>query len=160
MLCLNAGCGVDTLVGLCVERSLNMIVGLLGILKAGGAYVPLDPEYPAERLRYMLSDYAAKLLLSLNVICRTSSLRLSAMRHNKVIVNCCVWMLHTLPITPAITRRAKRSRIIWLMLSTLQFYFGQPKGVMIEHHGLYNLARTHIDTFEVHANSHVLQFVS
>src|SRR5690349_3667553 len=44
------------LVGLCVERSLDMVVGLLGILKAGGAYVPLDPTYPSERLSFMLED--------------------------------------------------------------------------------------------------------
>ncbi|WP_207001556.1 type I polyketide synthase, partial [Trinickia mobilis] len=50
------GVGAETLVGICVERSLEMMVGLLGILKAGGAYVPLDPGYPAERLAYMLED--------------------------------------------------------------------------------------------------------
>ena len=44
--------------GLCVERSLEMLVGLLGILKAGGAYLPLDPDYPAERLAFMLADAA------------------------------------------------------------------------------------------------------
>src|SRR5438105_288302 len=54
----------DTLVGICVERSLEMVVGLLGILKAGGAYVPLDPQYPAERLAYMLADTAAPVLLT------------------------------------------------------------------------------------------------
>ncbi len=54
----------DTLVGICVERSLEMVVGLLGILKAGGAYVPLDPEYPQERLAYMLADTAAPVLLT------------------------------------------------------------------------------------------------
>ena len=50
------GVGPDVIVGLCVERSLGMVVGLLGILKAGGAYLPLDPDYPAERLGYMLAD--------------------------------------------------------------------------------------------------------
>ncbi len=50
------GVGADVLVGLCVERSIQMVVGLLGILKAGGAYVPLDPAYPEERLRFMLED--------------------------------------------------------------------------------------------------------
>jgi len=54
----------ETLVGICVERSLEMVVGLLGILKAGGAYVPLDPEYPQERLAYMLADTAAPVLLT------------------------------------------------------------------------------------------------
>src|SRR5262249_50817982 len=50
------GVGPDQRVALCMERSLEMVIGLLGILKAGGAYVPLDPAYPAERLAYMLSD--------------------------------------------------------------------------------------------------------
>ena len=54
----------DQRVGICVERSLEMVVGLLGILKAGGAYVPLDPSYPAERLTYMLSDSEPVAVLS------------------------------------------------------------------------------------------------
>ena len=58
------GVGPDVLVGICVERSLEMVIGLLAIHKAGGAYVPLDPEYPAERLAYMIDDSAIGLLLS------------------------------------------------------------------------------------------------
>jgi len=54
----------DQLVGICLERSLEMIVGLLGILKAGGAYVPLDPEYPIERLSFMLEDAQLSVLLT------------------------------------------------------------------------------------------------
>ncbi len=54
----------DELVGICVERSLEMIVGLLGILKAGGAYVPLDPDYPQERLSFMLEDSQVKVLVT------------------------------------------------------------------------------------------------
>ncbi|WP_242198389.1 MULTISPECIES: non-ribosomal peptide synthase/polyketide synthase [unclassified Pseudomonas] len=58
------GVGPDVLVGLCVERSVEMVVGLLAVLKAGGAYVPLDPEYPQERLAYMIEDSGITLLLS------------------------------------------------------------------------------------------------
>jgi surfactin family lipopeptide synthetase C len=57
------GVGPETLVGICMERSLDLIVGLLGILKAGGAYVPLDPAYPPERLAYMLHDTQAPIML-------------------------------------------------------------------------------------------------
>ena len=53
---IDLGVGPESIVGLCVERSLEMIVGLLGILKAGAAYLPLDPDYPAERLQYMIDD--------------------------------------------------------------------------------------------------------
>jgi natural product biosynthesis luciferase-like monooxygenase protein/amino acid adenylation domain-containing protein len=56
--------GPETVVGLCVERSLEMVVGLLGILKAGGAYLPLDPSYPQERLAYMLTDAKATVLVT------------------------------------------------------------------------------------------------
>ncbi|WLH87703.1 amino acid adenylation domain-containing protein [Pseudomonas sp. FP2338] len=59
-----AGVGPDVLVGLAVERSVEMVVGLLAVLKAGGAYVPLDPEYPRERLAYMQEDSGVKLLLT------------------------------------------------------------------------------------------------
>ncbi|KRP71473.1 pyoverdine sidechain peptide synthetase [Pseudomonas paralactis] len=58
------GVGPDVLVGLAVERSIEMVVGLLAVLKAGGAYVPMDPEYPRERLAYMLEDSGVKLLLT------------------------------------------------------------------------------------------------
>jgi amino acid adenylation domain-containing protein/non-ribosomal peptide synthase protein (TIGR01720 family) len=58
------GVGPDVLVGICVERSVAMIVGLLGILKAGGAYLPLDPDYPRERLSYMTEDAGIKVLLT------------------------------------------------------------------------------------------------
>jgi amino acid adenylation domain-containing protein len=58
------GVGPEVIVGLCVERSLDMVVGLLGILKAGGAYLPLDPNYPPERLAYMMADARAAVLVT------------------------------------------------------------------------------------------------
>src|SRR4029077_6525877 len=58
------GVGAEVRVGLCAERSLDMVVGMLGIIKAGGAYVPLDPSSPPERLSYMVQDAELKLLLT------------------------------------------------------------------------------------------------
>ena len=58
------GVGPEVLVGICVERSVEVVVGLLGILKAGGAYVPIDPTYPRDRLAYMLADSAVPVLLT------------------------------------------------------------------------------------------------
>ncbi|SET77616.1 non-ribosomal peptide synthetase [Variovorax sp. OV084] len=61
---IGMGAGPDVLVGICVERSTEMMVGILAVLKAGGAYVPLDPEYPADRLSYLVEDSGIALLLT------------------------------------------------------------------------------------------------
>src|SRR6185503_7845236 len=58
------GVGPDELVGICVERGVGMLVGLLGVLKAGAAYVPLDPGYPSQRLQYLLEDAAPKVVIT------------------------------------------------------------------------------------------------
>ena len=58
------GVGPETRVAICVERSMEMVIGLMGVLKAGGAYVPLDPAYPTERLAYMLADSAPAVVLT------------------------------------------------------------------------------------------------
>ena len=67
------GVGPDVRVGLCVERSVELVVALLAVLKAGGAYVPLDPSYPAERLRDMLADSAPAVLLTQRARWRSAS---------------------------------------------------------------------------------------
>ncbi|GGW53275.1 hypothetical protein GCM10010503_33080 [Streptomyces lucensis JCM 4490] len=59
-----AGVGPEQLVGVCLERSVELVVALLGVLKAGGAYVPLDPGYPADRLRYLLEDSGVRLVVA------------------------------------------------------------------------------------------------
>src|SRR5919108_6569283 len=58
------GVGPETLVGICLERSPELIVGVMAVLKAGGAYLPLDPSYPPEPLRWMLEDSGARILLT------------------------------------------------------------------------------------------------
>ncbi len=69
------GVGPDVLVGLCLERSIEMIVGVMGILKAGGAYLPLDPSYPPERLSFMLNDAEAKVLLTSELLATRVSMQ-------------------------------------------------------------------------------------
>ncbi|MFL0253362.1 AMP-binding protein, partial [Clostridium neuense] len=58
------GVGKDVIVGMLVERSVNMIVGIMGILKAGGAYMPIDPDYPEDRIEYTLENSKATIVLT------------------------------------------------------------------------------------------------
>lgn len=68
---IEQGVGPNTIVGIMVERSLEMVVGIMGILKAGGAYLPIDPEYPVERIRYMLEDSKTKVFLTKNALLKS-----------------------------------------------------------------------------------------
>lgn len=78
---LSLGVKPEVKVGICVERSLEMVIGILAILKAGGAYVPLDPAYPAERLAFMLEDVQATILLT------QTSLKNRFLLDNQILVN-------------------------------------------------------------------------
>ncbi|MFL9458779.1 AMP-binding protein [Tolypothrix bouteillei VB521301_2] len=95
------------LVGICVERSLEMVVGLLAILKAGGAYVPLDPEYPTERLNFMVEDARVQALLT-----QIHSLRdsLSIKGNSSVWIPKLSWFLTSVKTMFSLTWK----RIIWV----------------------------------------------
>ena len=123
------GVGPDVIVGLCVERSIEMVVGLLGILKAGGAYLPLDPEYPPERLAFMLEDAQASVLLT------QSALRDRASAHTVVFLDQ-EWAriaehAQSAPITRVLPHNL--AYVIYTSGST-----GEPKGSMLLHEGLTN----------------------
>jgi amino acid adenylation domain-containing protein len=125
--------GPNDRVGICVERGLDMVVGLLAVLKAGAAYVPLDPHFPSERLAYVLEDAKPKLILT------QSSLTLQLPR-----VSCEHVLLDT--DWPEIARREKHDLddTVGLKPSDLAYVIytsgstGRPKGVMIEHKSLSN----------------------
>ncbi|ALF56357.1 non-ribosomal peptide synthetase [Nostoc piscinale CENA21] len=143
----------DTLVGICVERSLEMIVGLLGIVKAGGAYLPLDPEYPPERLSFMLEDAQVPVLL-------TQQRLVDKLPPNQAKLICLdkAWseIAQNNQDNPNSGVRAFHlANVIYTSGST-----GRPKGVMVEHKGLCNLAQAQIQTFGLTADSRVLQFAS
>ena len=131
------GIGPDRLVGICVERSLEMVVGLLGILKAGGAYVPLEPSYPPERLAYMLEDAAPKVLLTQRRLVE----KLPGTTPDIIVLDESWSTIERQPATqldggsPQI-RPDHLAYVIYTSGST-----GRPKGVMIEHRGLLNYLR-------------------
>ncbi|MBL4673508.1 MAG: amino acid adenylation domain-containing protein, partial [Arenicella sp.] len=127
----------DTLVGLCVERSLEMVIGILGILKAGGAYVPLDPTYPDARLSYMLSDSGVELLLTQSDLLEkipTSDQHIIILDDDKNLLLESSENLdkNKLKLTPA-----HLAYVIYTSGST-----GQPKGVMVEHNNVTRLFRS------------------
>jgi amino acid adenylation domain-containing protein len=131
------GVGPDTLVALCVERSLAMVVGILGILKAGGAYVPLDPSYPQEQLLYLIKDSAPAIVLtqaSLAALLPLSSnvgkLRLDADRELFS-----EYPTHNPQPKEVGLASENLAYVIYTSGST-----GRPKGVMVEHASVVNLA--------------------
>jgi amino acid adenylation domain-containing protein/non-ribosomal peptide synthase protein (TIGR01720 family) len=140
----------DVLVGICVERSLEMVVGLLGILKAGGAYVPLDPAYPKERLAFMLEDAQMPVLLTqqrlvemlppyqAKVICLDKDWDAIAVHHqsnpsSEVTTDNLVYVIYTSGST------------------------GTPKGAMNTHQGLCNRLLWMQDAYQLTATDRVLQ---
>ena len=128
------GIGPDQLVGICVERSPEMVVGLLGVLKAGGAYVPLDPAHPPERLQYMLQDASPRVLLTQRHLKEhlppTQAEVIALDEQSSEIARQPVGNLET--STLGLESR-HLAYVIYTSGST-----GKPKGVLIEHAGLSN----------------------
>ena len=144
------GVSADTLVGVLMERSVEMVVALLGVLKAGGAYVPLDPEYPRERLSYMIDDAQIKVVLSTENV-------LGALENNRAEVICLDsdW--------PAISQASMDNPLDNVTEDNLAYAIytsgstGQPKGVMNSHRGICNRLHWMLDSFESDATDRVLQ---
>jgi len=130
------GIGPDQLVGICVERSLELVVGIWGVLKAGGAYVPLDPSYPAERLGYLLKDASPRMVLTqarFKPALAGSALPILTLEEQ--------WDEIAQQSTANLDLRAEGlnahhlAYVIYTSGST-----GEPKGVMVEHRNLVNYA--------------------
>lgn len=143
----------EKLVCICMERSVEMIVAILGVLKAGGAYVPIDPAYPKERIDYMIKDTSASVILTqeqfLNDFQNTQAYVIpldkdSCEFESESVEN------PTLTITPK-----NLAYVIYTSGST-----GWPKGVMVEHQGIVNLAYEQIKKFNLNNDTKVLQLSS
>ncbi|GDZ93324.1 amino acid adenylation domain-containing protein [Planktothrix agardhii CCAP 1459/11A] len=140
----------DVLVGICVERSLEMIVGLLGILKAGGAYVPLDPEYPLERLSFMLEDAAVNVLLTQQKLIN----KLPEHQAQLICLDADWELIFQFSRDNLITdiQATNLAYVIYTSGST-----GQPKGVMLSHSNLSNHMFWMQETFPLTRTDRVLQ---
>ncbi|WP_411810134.1 bacitracin non-ribosomal peptide synthetase BacC [Bacillus paralicheniformis] len=144
----------DTAVGIMVDRSPEMIIGLLGILKAGGAYLPLDPAYPEDRIKYILGDSQTKFLLSEEALIKKRSFIKEAGMinidiHDKQIAALDAAQLET------VSHSGDLAYIIYTSGST-----GKPKGVLIEQKGLSNLVSAVVKLMHLNTDSRVIQFAS
>ena len=126
----SCGIGRESLVGICIDRSLEMVIGIVGILKSGGAYLPLDPDYPKDRLAFMVQDAEPRVIL-------TKSNLVDALPHSEspIVFLDDVATLSPLPAEnlPEQPQPSDLAYVIYTSGST-----GQPKGVMIEHRNLAN----------------------
>jgi amino acid adenylation domain-containing protein len=146
------GVGPETLVGICAERSLEMVIGILGVLKAGAAYVPLDPEHPEGRLRYMIEDSQVKMVLTQRALLpKLASLE---GRAESVMALDDEW-----PVIPnfahSVLRKAEADNVAYMIYTSGST--GNPKGAMNTHRGILNRMQWIQDVYPLSSEDRVLQ---
>ncbi|CAG0906259.1 unnamed protein product, partial [Cyprideis torosa] len=134
----------DTLVPLCLERSLEMVVAILALLKAGGAYVPIDPSYPKDRVDYILSDTNAELLLTQKHLSKEHGLELPK---DKTISIDLDEKLYLEELEGRTTEHSKATDLAYIIYTSGTT--GIPKGVMVEHRNLVNLTTDLLGKYDV-----------
>lgn len=142
----------EVLVGLCMERSIELLIGLLAILKAGGAYVPLDPAYPKERLEFMVADAQLSVLLTCHQLAPhlpSTPLLICVDTDRQVIEQ---------ESTDNPTNQALASNLAYVIYTSGST--GKPKGVMIPHRSVVNHSTAFATRFEIQPGDNVLQFAS
>ncbi|MEJ1930816.1 amino acid adenylation domain-containing protein, partial [Nostoc sp. NIES-2111] len=143
----------DQLIGICVERSLEMIVGILGILKAGCAYLPLDPSYPSERIAYMMADAGVLLLLSQDKL-----LAKIPAYTGKTICLDTHWQHIAQESQANCHSQVKADNLAYIIYTSGST--GQAKGVMIEHQSLVNAYFAWEKAYKLHQIKTHLQMAS
>jgi amino acid adenylation domain-containing protein len=157
------GVGPDVLVGLCLTRSLEMVIGIMGILKAGGAYVPMDPDFPEDRLRYMLEDTGIKLLLTLESLVANLSLFSNGNEAIEGLTVVCLDEPRTLDTLADYPQQNIDSAALALDASNLAYVIytsgstGKPKGVMTEHRSVVNRITWMQEQYPIESGDKVLQ---
>ncbi len=144
------GVGPDTPVGICLERSLDMIVGLLGVLKAGGAYVPMDSSHPRERQAFLLEDAQISVVLTQRQF--LSRLPEQGYRFICLDMN---WEQIRQEYPENIPGKAAMDTIAYIIYTSGST--GKPKGVAVTHKNLLNLVFWHLRAYEITANDRTTQ---
>ncbi|MBC7912715.1 MAG: phenylalanine 4-monooxygenase, partial [Pyrinomonadaceae bacterium] len=143
----------ETLVPISIERSIEMIIGILGIMKAGGAYVPIDPALPIDRMEYMIENTEANIIVS-NSLCK-SKLPAGAQDIIELDGDWEIIEKESKKIPENSVRPGQLAYVIYTSGTT-----GKPKGVLIEHSGLVNVCMDHIKEFSMTGADRYLQFMS
>lgn len=149
----NTRVGPETLVGICMERGLSMIVGLLGILKAGGAYVPLDPQYPRQRLDFMRHDARLKLILT-----QRHLLDRIVGHESRLVCLDADWAQVERESSASLISHTHPGNLAYVIYTSGST--GEPKGVLIEHRAVVNTIEASIKQFAVQGGSRVVQLGS
>jgi amino acid adenylation domain-containing protein len=147
------GVGPESVVGICLDRSLEMAIGILGILKSGGAYLPLDPDYPADRLAFMIEDAKPSVIVTKSDLSKVIPTRSS----QNVLLDT-DWPRiaeHSSDNLSTQPSPADLAYVIYTSGST-----GQPKGVMIEHGNLSNYLLALNREIEIHSDDVYLHLAS
>jgi len=147
------GVGPETIVAISIERSLDMIVAMLGALKAGGAYLPMDPDYPTERLALMLEDSGAPLLITQKGL----EGKYAAISANCIFIDS-DWAFIDGETTEEPVNRALPENLAYVIYTSGST--GKPKGTLLQHRGLVNFATAHVRTLGMNGNDRMLQFAS
>ncbi|CCH94318.1 hypothetical protein MICCA_370002 [Microcystis aeruginosa PCC 9432] len=143
----------DSLVGIFVERSLDMIIGILGILKAGGAYVPLDINYPQERITYLIEDTQLSIVLTQSKFIE----QLPKFIPNTICLDQ-DWSIIAKQSTVSPLVEVDQHNLAYIIYTSGST--GQPKGVMIEHRSVVNYILTTIREYGITSEDQILQFFS
>ncbi|HEY0736267.1 MAG TPA: condensation domain-containing protein, partial [Herpetosiphonaceae bacterium] len=147
------GVGPEVIVGVCLERSPQLVVALLAVLKAGGAYLPLDPAYPQERLHWMLTDARAAVLITQRVLLD----QLAAPAATVVCLDRDAALIDRQPVS-APTSRVQPDNLLYVIYTSGST--GTPKGVQISQRALANYLRVVRDHYVVDPADRLLQFAS
>ena len=144
------GVGTETFVAICMERSLEMVVGIYGTMKAGAAYVPIDPTYPQDRLEFMLQDANAPVLLT-----QEKLLPKLPPHQAKVVCVDSHWAVIAREITTAPKTDVAPSNLAYMIYTSGST--GKPKGAMNTHRGICNRLLWMQDAYQLTADDRVMQ---
>ncbi|RDV12934.1 amino acid adenylation domain-containing protein, partial [Pontibacter diazotrophicus] len=141
----------ESLVPICIDRSFEMIVGLLGVMKAGGAYVPIDPTYPQERIRFMLEDTQAALVLSSSAYAGL----FEGEEDKKLVLLDEEWEQIAQEVASKPDTALQPDNLAYVIYTSGST--GRPKGVLIEHKGVVNLVSQQTKEFTIKSDEKILQ---